>query len=720
MKENLEHGMSAGVTASSGQLEDATVRAASPRQPAARIPTWLLGFLLFAAVFLAYQPVWHAGFIWDDDVYVTDNELLVAPDGLRRIWFSLDSPSQYFPLTYTTFRIERAFWGLNPAGYHGINLFLHVLNALLLWRLLKRLNTPGAWLAAAIFALHPVHVESVAWITERKNVLSLFFSLLSLLAWLRFTEARRPRPWYFYAASIACYSLALSSKTTACTLPAALLLILWWKQERLGWPRLAQIIPFLVLGAGMGLLTVWWERYHQQTQGELFAFGFRDRLLIASRALWFYGGKLFWPTHLAFSYPRWKIDGANPLAYGWLAACAISVPTVLQARRFLGRGLEVAVLFFAATLAPVLGFIMLYTFAYTFVADHYQYVASIGPIALAAGGLALVFKKPICSRIAFLRIPLCAALLLMLGALTWRRSSLYADSDTLWRATLTENPDSVLALVNLGSELMRRDVDEATALFKRALQVQPDDAVACYNLGNALLQKGQADEALVFFKRAVKSAPSDPVAQYNLGVALFQQGRTDEAIEYFQKAVFIRPKYVAAHFNLGIALFQTGRGTEAVLHFQDALKTQPDFVDAHYNLAIALSAQGRLREAETAFRDVLKFQPDHLDALDHLAWMLATCPDTSIRNGASAVELAAHAAQLTGGSEPAVLDTLAAAQAEAGLFSEAVATSEKAFALASARSQTDLAGEIHARTGIYRAHFPFRQGNSANLPAGSQ
>src|SRR6202030_1742433 len=209
---------------------------------------YLFVLLLAAVTILAYRPAWNGGFLWDDDAYVTNNELLTAPDGLRRIWFSFDSPSQYFPLVYTTFRIERALWGLNPAGYHVVNVLLHVANALLVWRLLARLRVPGAWLAGAIFALHPVQVESVAWITERKNVLMGFFFLLTLLAWTAFVDDDTRRRWRFYCLALILYALSLSAKTTACTLPAALFLILWLQKKPINRERILQIIPFLLLG----------------------------------------------------------------------------------------------------------------------------------------------------------------------------------------------------------------------------------------------------------------------------------------------------------------------------------------------------------------------------------------------------------------------------------------------------------------------------------------
>src|SRR5262245_46525519 len=262
---------------------------------------WLAGLVLVALTVFAYQPAWNAGFIWDDDAYVTQNSLLTAPDGLKRIWFSLDSPSQYFPLVYTTFRFERALWGLNAAGYHWVNLLLHAVNALLVWRLLTRLKIPGAWLAAAIFALHPVNVESVAWTTQLKNVQSLFFSLLALLTWIEFVETDRHRGRW-YGLTLLFYALALLSKTTACTLPAALLLILWLKRRPIQWNRIAQIVPFLMMGVAMGMVSMWWERHHQGTEGAIYSIPLLERVLIASRAVWFYAGKLLWPSNLTFNY----------------------------------------------------------------------------------------------------------------------------------------------------------------------------------------------------------------------------------------------------------------------------------------------------------------------------------------------------------------------------------------------------------------------------------
>ena len=440
----------------------------------AHFHTLFFVLLLAGVTIFAYRPAWNGGFLWDDDDYIVKNDLLTASDGLQRIWFSLDSPSQYFPLVYTTFRIEHALWDLNPSGYHWVNLLLHVANALLVWRVLARLNVPGAWLAGAIFALHPVQVESVAWITERKNVLMGFFFLLTLLAWIAFIDERTKRPWCFYALALIVYVLALSAKSTACTLPAALFLILWLKETPITKQRLIQIIPFVVLSIGMGLLAVWWEHYHQGTTRMVFPFlSPIERILVASRAVWFYLSKLIWPSNLTFIYPKWNISPAHLLDYTWLLAGIVACVAIYFLRRYVGRSVEVAAAFFVITLSPVLGFIMLFTFRYTFVADHYQYLACIGPIALASAGVVSLSDK----FTEYRAVIISAALLVVaiLGTLTWRQAATYADIETLWRTTLAKNPECWMAHTNLGLVLFQKgQIDDAIAHYRSALQMQPD------------------------------------------------------------------------------------------------------------------------------------------------------------------------------------------------------------------------------------------------------
>jgi len=684
------------------------VQKIAERPLSSRTRAWLFGLLLAAVTIFMYQPAWNGGFIWDDDAYVTNNELLTAPDGLRRIWFWLDSPSQYFPPVYSTFRIEHALWGLNPSGYHWINLLLHVANALLVWRALVRLKVPGAWLAGAIFALHPVHVESVAWITERKNVLMGFFFLLTLLAWIAFLDERTKRPWRFYGLALILYVLALSAKTTACTLPAALLLILWLQKKPINKRRLSQVVPFLILGIGMGLLAVWWERYHQGTRGALFALGPIERILIASRAVWFYLSKLIWPSNLTFIYPKWNISPAHPLDYAWLLAGIALCAVIYFARRYVGRGVEVAAAFFVAALSPVLGFIMLYTFRYTFVADHYQYLASIGPIALASAGvatLACTFKR---SRPLILSAAGCVTVTLAL--LTWRQAAMYADIEALWRTTLKENPECWMAHNNLGIALFQKgDTDDAIAHYRTTLEMQPDFWDAEYNLGIALLSKGQVDEAIAHCSNAVRIAPNDPDAQVALGNALLQKERIDDAIVHYQKALSMRPDYFLAHHSLGHAFLEKGEIDAAISHCRAALLIQSENADAHTNLAIALDEKGQTAEAVQNYEKALEISPQSVSALTNLAWLLATCSNASFRNGTKAIELAGEADQLSGGTNTFVQRALAAAYAESGQFGKAIEIARAAMQLAQTQGDNSLAGALQQEIALYELALPYRE-----------
>ena len=675
----------------------------------ARSRDWFFALALVALTIFAYRPAWHGGFIWDDDVYVTNNELLTAPDGLRRIWFSFDSPSQYFPLVYSTFRIEHALWGLDPTGYHWVNLLLHVANALLVWRVLARLNVPGAWLAGAIFALHPVQVESVAWITERKNVLMGFFFLLTLLAWLAFVDERTRRPWPFYGLALILYTLALSAKATACTLPAALFLILWLQKKAINWRRIFEILPFLVLGLAMGLLAMWWERYHQGTSRAAITFlGPVERVLVASRAVWFYVSKLIWPSNLTFIYPKWNISAVHLLDYIWLAAAVVVVMAIYWLRRYTGRSVEVAAAFFVATLSPVLGFIMLFTFRYTFVADHYQYLACVGPIALASAGtvaLADILKQ---QRASIYGVALFAVV--MLAILTCRQSSIYGDVETLWRTTLARNPECWMADTNLGIVLIQKgQVDDAIAHYRHALQLQPNWWDAEYNLGTALLSKGEVDEAIVHSEKAVTMQPNDPDAQVALGSALLEKKRIDEAIMHYQQALAMRPDYFLAQCGLGRALLEKEELDTAIQHFRAAVLIRPEHADCLTFLAIALDEKGETAEAIQHYEKALQISPKSIPALTNLGWVIATCSNGSLRNGAKAVELLRRADELSGGSNPVVLRALAAAYAEAGQFGRAIETAGVAIEQSRLSGDQSLSLALEEQLRLYRLGIPYRE-----------
>ncbi len=601
------------------------------------------GLLLAALTIFVYRPSWNGGFLWDDDDYITHNELLTAPDGLRRIWFSLDSPSQYFPLVYTTFRIEHALWGMNPIGYHWINLILHVANALLVWRVLARLNVPGSWLAGAIFALHPVQVESVAWITERKNVLMGFFFLLTLLAWIAFIDERTKRPWRFYALALILYLLALSAK-----------------------------------------------------------------VLVASRAVWFYLGKLIWPGNLTFIYPKWQISSTHLPDYMWLLVGIGLCVAIYFLRRYVGRSVEVAAGFFVATLSPVLGFIMLFTFRYTFVADHYQYLACIGPIALVSAGVVSLADMLKDYRVFILT----AALFVVatLAVLTWRQSAMYGDIETLWRITLKRNPECWMAHTNLGIVLLQKgQLDDGIAQYRAALQMQPDSWDAEYNLGTALVTKGEVDEAILHCERAVAMQPNDPDSQVSLGNALLQKKRIDEAIVHYQNALGIRPDYSLAHYGLGRAFLEKGEADNAIQHFRTALVIRPDDADCHTVLAVALDEKGETPEAIHHYEKALVIFPKSISALTNLAWLRATSSNEALRNGNEAVTLAGQADELSGGTNAVVLRTLAAAYAETGQFAKAIESSKTALQLARVHGDQSLAVELEQQIAVYELRLPYRE-----------
>jgi tetratricopeptide (TPR) repeat protein len=671
--------------------------------------TVIFAVVLAAVTIFVYRPAWNGGFLWDDDDYIINNELLTAPDGWQRIWFSLDSPSQYFPLTYSTFRVEHALWGLNTTGYHWVNLLLHVANALLVWAVLARLKIPGAWLAAAIFAVHPVQVESVAWITERKNVLMAFFFLLTLLAWIAFVDERTRRPWFFYCLALVLYVLALSAKATACTLPAALFLILWLQKKPVTIRRVIQIVPFVLLGIAMGLLAVWWERYHQGTSRAVFPFlSPIERILVASRAIWFYLSKILWPSNLTFIYARWNISPMHLLDYIWLPAVIGGCVAIYFLRHYVGRSVEVAAAFFVATLSPVLGFIMLFTFRYTFVADHYQYLACIGPIALASAGivgLANAFRQ-------YSAVILSVVLLLVasLATLTWRQAGTYSDIETLWRTTLARNPECWMAHTNIGLVLFQKgQIDDAIAHYRSALQMQPDWWDAEYNLGTALAAKGQVDEAILHCEKAVSMRPTDPDAQVSLGNLLLQKGRIDEAIAHYQKAITVRPDYFLARYGLGQALLEKGELDSAIQVCQSALFLRPLDSDCHTTLAIALEEKGNPAEAIQHYQKALELAPTSIPALTNLAWLLATSRDASLRNGPKAVDLAKQADRLVGGTNGLVLRTLAAAYAENGEFANAIRTASSAMQLARMHGEDSLVTDLDQQIALYQLGMPYRE-----------
>jgi len=571
------------------------------------------GLAILVLVLVAYQPVSRAGFIWDDDAYVQDNPLLRSVAGLRQIWLKPRASPQYYPLVFTSFWLEYQLWGLNPVGYHLTNLLLHGGAAVLLWRLLRRLELRGAWFAAALFALHPVQVESVAWITERKNVLCAVFYFGAALAYLHYAlpcplpPAGRHHPAAWYSIALLLFVLALFSKTVAATLPAALLVVLWWRRGRPERKDVA-LVPMVTLALCFGLLTVWLEKYHVGATGPEWELSLPQRLIIAGRAVCFYVGKLFWPANLAFIYPRWQIDPKSLALYPYPAAVLLALASLWLLRRRFGTGPLAAALCYLGTLFPALGLFNVYPMRYSFVADHFQYLATPSALAamtaLVAGLLWRRLRHPSVGGL------VAGAVLTVAGALTYRQARIYSDLETLWRDTLRKNPAAWMAHNNLANLL--RDtgrLDEAADHYLQALAVKPDFAMAASNLGIVRKLQGRLEEAAACYEQAIRIDPDYAPALYNLGNLRRDQGRWDEAIAAFRRAIEVKPNYAFAHVNLGWMLLMRGQLDQAEAHLRQALQARPDLPEAHLNLGLILQARGQLEAAIAAYQQALRLDP---------------------------------------------------------------------------------------------------------------
>jgi tetratricopeptide (TPR) repeat protein len=552
---------------------------------------WLFSLLIVAGTILAYSPAWTGKRIWDDEKHLTSTALQ-SLDGLYRIWMQTETTPQYYPVTYSTFWIAHWLWGDATPGYHLLNIFLHSISALILFRILRRLEVPGAPLAATLFALHPVQVESVAWISELKNTLSGLFCLGAAICYFqfRFTEKRRGTA---YTLSLILFAFALLSKAVVATLPAALLVILWWKQRRLSWnPDVRPLAPFFVVGAGFGIFSVWMERTNVGATGAEFQFSFIERCLIAGRAIWFYLGKLVWPEPLIFNYPRWQISQTLSWQYLFPLA-ALGLLAALWWHRKRQPALLAAFLLFCGTLFPVLGFLNVYPFRYSFVADHFQYLACIAPLTLAAAGITLAIKKVQFAN--FCRMPALFEFLLALtfAVMTWKQAHMYSDFLTLWRTTIDRNASSWMAHTNLGAELDDQGrSDEAMAEYQAALRINPQETMARNNLGMSLAQMGRVSEAIEDWEEVLRIDPDHAESHNNLGNALAQMGRMPQAFAHWEKALQSKPDFTEAHFNFAVALAQAGRYGEAIGHFEQVLRLHPGDDDARRGLEIARRQQG--------------------------------------------------------------------------------------------------------------------------------
>jgi tetratricopeptide (TPR) repeat protein len=600
---------------------------------------------LIAVTFAAYYPTLGNGFVWDDDRYIEQNFQLHTLKGLERIWLEpLTAEPQYYPLTHTTLWVEFHVWRLSAFGYHLDNILLHAAGAVMLWRILRRLNVAGAWAAAVVFAVHPLQVESVAWATERKNVLSGLLYFLSLWAYLRTKWGRRiwdseqcggsgglalhvKAGWYFL--SLLFFVAALLSKSVTATLPAAILVLCWWKRGKIRAGDVWPVTPMLAGGAAMGWLTGWMEKHVVGAIGPDFDFLTPlDRLCIAGRAFWFYLTKLVWPGYLSFIYPHWQVDPAQrpmwilyPLtAMGVLAGCWL-------VRHRIGRGPAAAMLFFAGTLVPALGFVNVFPMRYSYVADHFQYLACIGPIALIVGLLSTGCTSGATRVLAGLVIvTMCAA--------SNVRARVFVDRRKLWTDTLAKNPDSRMVRNNYAAAL--RDAGEleaAKAQYRTAMRLGSDSA-DWVGLGQCFAMQGDFSTARDMYLKALDATPvsSEPVFQRMLAGRYIQLGTAYQGLageylvqaeEAYRRAIDLFPEYEDARKNLAVVFIDQKRYPEAIQQSRAILEQNPESVSGHTNLGTAYYQQGRLDLALDEYQRVLELEPENVGALASVGAILA-------------------------------------------------------------------------------------------------
>jgi protein O-mannosyl-transferase len=651
---------------------------ARPATTSSQNRNWLWAGLLLAATFLAYRPAWSGQPIWDDDAYMTPPGH-GSIEGLGQIWSRPGRTQQYYPLVHSVLWLESLLWGQSTLGYHLLSILLHGICALLLVRILRRLGIPGAWLAGGIFSLHPVMVESVAWIAELKNTLSGVLFLCAGLAYLEFDSRREKK---HYTIALVSFLLGLLAKSAIIPFPAAMLVVIWWMRGKIAGKRdVAPLLPFFALSIASGMLTSWVERRFMGAQGTVFGLAFVDRCLIAGRAVWFYLYKLLWPADLILVYPRWHIDAMKALPY-LLPSAFLLASALFWKLRTRSRAPLAVLLFFAGMLFPALGFFNINYFRHSFVADHFQYLAAIGPIAaaaaLVANGTGLLrdrFRRPT-------QLLLSGTLLSVLFLLSWRQSGLYSNAETLYRATIKGNGSCWMAHHNLGVLLRGMGkTDEAWTQFQRALDLDPSRAETHCNLGDLLDDAGKTDEALAHYLKALELDPNQANTHNNFGVFLKSRGRTQEALSHYLKASEIDPDLGDVQYNLGNLLQDLGRSDEALSHYLMALKLDSNQAGAHYSIGLLLSKMGRADEAEVHYKRALEIDPNHVDAHNNLGILLANTGrlDEGIAHFRKALQASPRAVR--------VLKNLAVALGQRGQVFEATAVLQNA--LAWARSAGD-------------------------------
>lgn len=589
---------------------------------------WVSAAGLIVAVVVSYLPAMDGGFVWDDNSYVIQDDRLETLAGLGRIWTQVVGDEylhQFYPMTTTGFWVQHKLWGKNATGYHVVNVLLHAANALLLWRLLQMLQLPGAWFCAAIFAVHPVQVMSVAWISELKNVLSMLFYLSSLLALVRFLGLDSPKllhrdhgrlQWGWYVLGLGLFFCALLSKTATGMLPVAVLLLLWWKCDRLSGRDLVGLVPFAVLAIVFVCSTVLIELKYGTANKAAYDHTVVEKFLIAGRAMWFYVGKLVWPDALTVIYPRWQIDSSALSQYVAPIGVLLVISLLWVLRRRIGKGPLVAVGFFIVAVAPV-SFVQVGFMRLSYVSDHWQYWSSIGLITLA---VSIATVLPRCGGmerwISWLAVGI---VLVSFSRLTYQQSKIYESPQVFWSDTIKKNPGADVAYNNLGMALESQGLfAEATKHFYHAVELKPDDVQLNNHLANVLVKQGRWQEARRYFDVALKINPNDADTYYNIGVLLTAQGRLHEAIRFYSRSIELDPNPVDALNNLGNLLASAGEPGTAIEQFRRALKINPNDIRINFNLGITLAEQGHFDQAIHYFRRSLEIDPGLTEAQSYL------------------------------------------------------------------------------------------------------
>ena len=633
------HNRAHGATGKPSRTDTLAIRSSRARR------VWLGGafLVLLGSTLVAYFPAWHGGPLWDDEHHLTRPELR-SLHGLWRIWFDVGATPQYYPVAHSAFWAMQRLWGTDPLGYHLVNIVLHASSAFLLLVILRRLAVPGAALAAIVFALHPVQVESVAWMTELKNTLSGAFYFSAALAYLAFDTSRRRR-WYGLALGL--FALALFSKTVTATLPAALLVVFWWRRGALRVREdVVPLVPFFALGLTSGLTTAWLERTQIGAEGAAFQFTAIERGLIAGRAIWFYLSKLVWPAHLTFIYPRWHVSQAVWWQYLFPVA-AVALVVALVAWRARSRAPLAAMLLFIGTLFPALGFVNVYPFLFSFVADHFQYLACSAIIALGSAAVIGIARKwrldldlDVTGRLPAAGTAMLVLVGVPLAGLTWQQSGQYADAETLYRTTIARNPDCWLAYNNLGMILQTsagaaleragdsssgrltpestRAFVEAVGDFHEAIALKPDLWQARNDLGRALLALGRVDEAEASLTEALRLHPNDADVHYNLGLVLSKMGRPVEAVSEMRESLRLQLDRATFHVGLADALLAAGDLEGAIAAYREAIQLDPTDAETHNSLGAALGRAGHVDAAVGEYETALRLDPGHARSNNNL------------------------------------------------------------------------------------------------------